>query len=434
MFDVEEVRKDFPILSIKAHGHPLVYLDNAATMQVPEPVLAAVLQHYRTSNANVHRGMHYLAHASTDALEQARKTVACFVGISDERNVVFTRGATDALNMAAAGLAHLVRPGDRVVVSVMEHHSNLVPWQQLCQARDAELCVVDVDEAGNLDIEEFSHLLDGMPQRSAHDGGTVHAGETRDESTGNRHGPVRIVALTGCSNVTGAVNPVRALANRAHAAGALFVLDGAQIMRHGTVDVEALGCDLMAFSGHKMLAGTGLGVLCGTAQALDLLQPRDFGGEMVGVVAADQATWEDLPLRLEAGTPNYVGAVALARACDYLTALGREDVDVYEDELVSQAVAQLSDIDGLSIIGNPDKRGGVVSFTVDGIHPFDLCTLVDARGVALRSGHNCAQPLLARFGLTSVARMSPAFYNTPAEISYACAQVAAAARLLKRAR
>lgn len=410
MLNVSEIRKDFPILDQEIFGHPLVYLDNAATMQVPNCVLDRVAEHYRTSNANVHRGMHYLAHASTDALEAARTTVARFVGAPDERGVIFTRGTTDGLNMAARGLAHLVHPGERVIVSVMEHHSNFVPWQQLCRARGAEFCVVDVTDDGDIDLERLADLL--------HD--PLH--------------PASVVAMTGCSNVLGTVNPVQHIAQMAHEAGALFILDAAQLMRHGIIDMTELGCDLLAFSGHKMGAGTGIGALCGTMDALELLDPRDFGGEMVDEVKTERTTWEELPLRLEAGTPNYVGAIALAEACDYLTALGREAIAAREDELVAHALEGLSAIEGLRILGNPVKRAGLVSFSIDGVHPRDLCTLVDAHGIALRSGHNCAQPVLDRFGLASVARLSPAFYNTHDEIDRAITEIARIAALLRLAR
>lgn len=427
MFDVEKVRGDFPILATQVHGHPLVYLDNAATMQVPRQVTDRVVEHYRTSNANVHRGMHYLAHASTAALEAARKTVARFVGLADERGVVFTRGTTDALNMCATGLAHLVEPGDRVVVSVMEHHSNFVPWQQLCFARGAEFCVVGLDDNGDVDLAELQRVLDGGPDAPR---GHVAAGEKLPVEPG----PVKVVAMTGCSNVLGAVLPARVVADMAHAAGALFVLDAAQLMRHGVVDIPAFGCDFFATSGHKFGAGTGIGILCGPVEAMELMHPRDFGGEMVGEVTAAFTSYDELPLRLEAGTPNYVGAIAMAAACDYLSELGREDVAAYEEELVAHAVEKLGAIEDLHVLGSPKKRAGLVAFTVDDVHPLDLCTMVDTRGVALRSGHNCAQPLLDWYGLKSVARMSPAFYNTREEIDIACELIEKMSIMLRRAR
>lgn len=425
MFDVEKVREDFPILAAEVHGHPLVYLDNAATMQVSSKVLDRVREHYLTSNANVHRGMHYLAHASTDAYESARETVARFVGVPDSNGVVFTRGTTDALNMCAAGLAHLIQPGDRVVVSMMEHHSNFVPWQQMCAARGAEFCVVGLAENGDVDLDELARVLQGAPSKhGAPAPGAAAAGT----------GPVRVVAMTGCSNVLGAVMPARKVADMAHAAGALFVLDGAQIMRHGRVDINELGCDFLATSGHKFGAGTGIGVLAGTMEAMELLHPRDFGGEMVAEVLPERTSFEELPLRLEAGTPNYVGAIAMAAACDYLTELGREDVATYEEKLVSHALEALSGIEGLHVLGAPAKRAGLVSFTIDDVHPLDLCTMIDTRGVALRSGHNCAQPLLDWYGLSSVARMSPAFYNTVEEIDTAVALIERVAAMLRRAK
>ena len=408
MFDVAKVREDFPILQMQVHGCPLVYLDNSATTQVSDQVLRAIENHYRTSNANVHRGMHYLAHASTDALERARETVARFVDAADSSCVVFTRGTTDGLNMVARGLAHVLGPDDAVVVSLMEHHSNYVPWQQVCFATGADFRVAGLTAEGDLDETRYAELL--------------------------ADGKAKIVAMTGCSNVLGTVTPVKRLAKMAHDAGALFVLDGAQIMRHGVVDITDLGVDYLAFSGHKMMAGTGIGALCGTREALEMLAPRDFGGEMVGKVTQAQTTWEELPLRLEAGTPNYVGAIALGAACDYLSSLGREDIAAYESDLVSHAVSALGEIEGLHIAGSPKERAGLISFTIDGVHPLDLCTLIDARGVALRSGHNCAQPVLDWLGTSSVARLSPAFYNTTAEIDFAASQIGRAAQMLRAAR
>ena len=407
-FEIDKVRADFPILGTEVHGHPLVYLDNGATTQVPEQVIQRVAEHYRTSNANVHRGMHYLAHASTDALEHARRTVADFVNAENEKCVVFTRGTSDSLNMVAAGLRHLLKPDDRVIASLLEHHSNFVPWQQVCKATGAEFKVVGLTEYGDIDLKELERLV-------------------------NRDNRTKVVALSGCSNVLGSFLPAKEAARMAHDAGALFVLDGAQIMRHGVVDVQDIDVDFLAFSGHKMMAGTGIGALVGKSEALELLAPRDFGGEMVDSVAVEKTTFEELPLRLEAGTPNYVGAIALGEACNYLSDLGIEEIAAREDELIAHAQDKLKAIDGLHILGNPKRRAGVVSFDIEGIHPLDLCTMVDMRGVALRSGHNCAQPLLNSFGLTSVSRMSPAFYNTIDEIDYAAEQIAMASQMLRRA-
>lgn len=407
-FDVEGIRRQFPILGTEVHGHPLVYLDNAATTQVPTCVTERIAAHYATSNANVHRGMHWLAHLSTDGLEDARRTVSSFINAPDADGVVFTRGATDSLNMAAQGLKHLLGPQDRVVTSIMEHHSNLLPWQQACKEKGAELCIVGTDANGDLDMGEYARALDG---------------ERR----------VPVVSLTGCSNVIGSCTLLQKAARLAHEAGALVVVDGAQMMRHGMVDIQDIGCDFFAFSGHKMMAGTGTGVLAGPIRSMGLLRPRDFGGEMVKEARRDGAEWEDLPLRLEAGTPNYVGAFALAEACRFLEREGRGDIAQHEDVLLSRAEEGLRSIPGIAIIGRPRRRSGLVSFTVEGVHPFDLCSLADAQGVALRAGHNCAQPLLAHLGLDSVARLSPAFYNTPGEIDAAVDVIERSVHLLRTA-
>lgn len=423
MLDVQKIRKDFPILATEIYGHPLVYLDNAATMQVSTKVLDRVRQYYETTNANVHRGMHYLTNASTETFENARETIARFVGAPDSDGVVFTRGTTDALNMCAAGLAHLIEPGDRVVVTMMEHHSNFVSWQQLCMKREAEFCVIGLDENGDVDMAEYEAVLQGAPCKHGHVPPSMVAGE--------KPGPVRVVAMTGCSNILGAVPPVQRAAAMAHEVGALFVLDGAQIMRHGRVDLTDLGCDFMATSGHKFGAGTGIGILAGSMRAMELLRPRDYGGEMVSEVLPSGSSFEGLPLRLEAGTPNYVGAVAMAAACDYLSELGREDVAAHEESLVSRALNVLDGIEGLHVLGSPKRRAGLVSFSIDGVESRPLCTEVDKYGVALRSGHNCAQPLLDWYGLDSVARMSVAFYNTPEEIDTAAVAIEKAAATLK---
>lgn len=405
MLDVEKVRAEFPILKSETRGIPLVYLDNAATTQVPQEVTDRIVSHYAHDNANVHRGMHHLAHRSTEALEEARQTVARFVNAPDVDGVVFTRGTTDSLNMIAQGLKHLLDPSSKVVTSVSEHHSNLLPWQQVCQERGAELRVLPLDDNGDVDIEALECEF----------------------AAGN----VSIVALTGCSNITGSVLPAETVAKACHDHGALFVLDGAQLMRHKRIDIQAISCDYLAFSGHKMMAGTGVGVLVGPLASMELLTPRDFGGEMVVKATEERGTWEKLPLRLEAGTPNYVGAIALGAACNYLSKTGRDEIARYEDELLQQAEDRLQVVEGLRVIGAPKERAGVVSFTIDDVHPLDLCCLLDTKGVALRSGHNCAQPLLNYLELESVSRMSPAFYNTADEIDFATEQINRASVMLR---
>lgn len=394
MFDVEEVRADFPILAQEVYGHPLVYLDNAATTQVPDCVLDALVTHYHTANANVHRGIHRLSELSTSAYEDARATVARFIGAPDTSCIVFTRGATDGLNMAAHGLEHLVGPGDAVVATMLEHHSNFVPWQQLAKRRGARFEAIGLDGNGDIDLAALESVL--------------------------ARGAVRIVAASCCSNVLGTVTPIERIVELAHAHGALVVLDGAQAMRHRAFDVAALGCDALAFSGHKMCAPTGIGVLYVAPAIQDVLEPSAFGGEMVDEVTVEATTFEKPPLRWEAGTPNYVGAIALERSIEYLEGIGLADIASYEDALVAHAVEALSDIEGLHVLGSPAHRSGCVSFSVEGVQPFDLCAMVDKLGIALRSGNNCAQPLLRDVcGTPYVSRLSVAFYNTHDEIDAA---------------
>lgn len=405
MFDIESVRSDFPILGIQANGRPLVYLDNAATMQMPLPVQQTMRYHYEQVNANVHRGTHYLSHESTKAYEEAREAVASFLHAPSTRNVVFSAGTTGAINMVALGLRDYVGPGDVVVSTVLEHHSNFVPWQQLCLECGAQFKVVGIDQNGNLNLDEL---------RAAVCGGA------------------KVVACTCCSNVLGTVTPIREVVSIAHQAGALCLLDAAQGIRHGVLDVQALDCDFLAFSGHKLGAPTGIGVLYGKMSALELLKPAWFGGEMVDIVTTERTTWEELPLRLEPGTPNYAGAIGLGAALEYLEFVGRKEAAEYEDELVAHAVKSLSHIDGMNVYGNPEHRSGCVSFNIDGVHPFDLCTLIDKMGVALRSGNACAQPLLNALGCTAVARLSPAFYNSFEEIDAAVSAISRGTQILRK--
>ena len=394
MLDVEKIRSSFPILEREVHGHPLVYLDNGATTQVPECVIERIAEHYRTENGNVHRGMHYTANASTRALENARRTTARFINAPSEDCIVFTRGTTEALNTVAFGLRGRIERDDRIVATVLEHHSNFVTWQQLCLEHDAAFDVCAMDERGDLDLDDLRRLLERGP---------------------------RLVAVSACSNVLGTLTPIKDICAMIHDAGALAVVDGAQAMRHRIIDVQDIGCDFLAFSGHKMMAGTGIGVLYGKPEALELLSPCEFGGEMVGTVTREKTSFASAPLRFEAGTPNYVGSIALATAMDFLEGIGRTDIACYEDELVARAERALQAVPGVRIVGAPSHRSGCVSMTFDDAHPFDVCTLVDKMGVALRSGHACAEPLLSALGTTSIARLSPAFYNTFEEIDRAVA-------------
>ena len=394
MFDVQEIRKDFPILQQAVFGYPLVYLDNAATMQMPEPVLQAIARHYHTDNGNVHRGIHALSERSTRALESARERVRAFVNAESADEIVFTSGTTCALNMLADLWFGSNRAGGAVVTTMMEHHANFVPWQQACAKHGCEFLVAPLDGNGDLDLNKLEGLFD-----------------RRD---------VSLLAVTHVSNVLGTVNPIRRIIDMAHAHGVAVVVDAAQSIRHEIVDVQEMDCDFLAFSGHKMGAPTGIGVLYGKMSEFEGLRPVRFGGEMVGDVRVAETTFGKPPLRFEAGTPNYVGAIGLASAVDYLEALGRADVRAYEHALLAYAEERFAEIKGLEFLGNPRRRAGCLSFMIEGAHPFDIATLADKLGVAFRSGNQCAQPLLCEaYDVCNITRLSPAFYNTYYEIDRA---------------
>jgi cysteine desulfurase/selenocysteine lyase len=384
------LRADFPALRQRVSGRPLVYLDNAATTQKPRVVLAALRRHYVRDNANVRRGVHTLGARATAAYDNARATVARFLGAADAREIVFTRGTTEALNLVAAsfGRPH-VGAGDEVLVTEMEHHANIVPWQMLCAAVGATLRVAPVDDLGVLDREAFAAAL--------------------SERT-------KIVALTHVSNAIGTVNPVAELAALAHAVGAAVVVDGAQAVAHVSVDVRALGCDFYACSGHKLYGPTGIGVLYGRAELLATMPPWQGGGEMVRSVGWDGATYDDPPHRFEAGTPPIADAVGLAAAIDYLGALDREAVARHERTLVDAAGTALASVPGLRMIGTAPEKIGGHSFVIDGIHAHDVATVLDGEGVAVRAGHHCAQPILRRFGVAATVRASFALYNRMSDV------------------
>lgn len=387
-----ELLRDFPILGQDVSGRPLVYLDNAATTQVPEQVLEAVCEHYRRDNANVHRAVHTLAGRSTKAYEQARDGVCAFLNAPSAQCIIFTRGTTDSINTVATALERAHPKGLTVLTTALEHHSNLVPWQQAALRTGGEFLVAPLDERGDVDLKAFEELL------------ASHA--------------VDIVAVAHVSNVLGTVNPIRRMAELAHTHGALILIDAAQSARHETLDVQALGCDFLCLSGHKMLGPTGIGVLYGKKHLLDELAPVQFGGEMVDTVRIARTTFEPAPLRFEAGTPNYVGAIGLRAAIGYLEGFGRERVHVLEEQLMGLLEQGLKSLDGIAILGTPQERRGCLSFSVDGVHAFDIAALLDKMGVAVRSGTLCAQPLLNEaYGLESVLRASPAFYNTPEDVT-----------------
>jgi cysteine desulfurase / selenocysteine lyase len=392
--DVGRVRADFPILARTFHGHPLVYLDSAATSQRPTPVVEAVERFYSETNANVHRGVYALSVEATDAYEHARERVARFLGAKDANEVVFVRGTTEALNLAAASLGEsLLERGDRVVSTVMEHHSNIVPWHLLRERKGIDLAFVDIDADGRLRLDELDRLL----------------------------GPrTKVVTVAHASNVLGTVNPVREIADRAHAAGAIVVVDAAQSAPHRKIDVERLGADLLAFSGHKVLGPMGIGVLWGRSELLAKMPPASGGGEMIETVRTDRVTYRDPPARFEAGTPNVAGAVGLSTALDYLEALGWDDIASHERRLYSYASEQAARRfgDSLRVYGpaEGEDRQDLQSFSLRGVHPHDVATLLDADGVAVRAGHHCCQPLMERLGVPALTRSSPYVYNTESEI------------------
>lgn len=390
MYSLEEVRKDFPILSREIYGRPLVYLDNAATTQKPREVVEAIEREYYSVNANVHRGVHFLSQQATELHEQARRRVARFIGARSEREVIFTRGTTESLNLVAFSFGEAcMSEGDEIILTVMEHHSNIVPWQMLHDRRGIVIRVVPIDDRGVLDLEALEHLFTGR---------------------------TRLVAVTHVSNVLGTVNPVEAITTMAHAHGVPVLVDGAQSVPHFPIDVEAIGCDFLTFSGHKVYGPTGIGVLYGREEWLDRLPPYQGGGEMISHVSFERTTYEQLPYKFEAGTPDYVGSAALAQALDYVDDLGRDCIQAHERDLTRYAMERLGAIPGLHLYGEAEDKDAVVAFNVEGIHHLDLGTLLDRLGIAVRTGHHCAQPLMERFGVEGMVRASFALYNTRAEV------------------
>ena len=385
MLDVARLRADFPLLAQRENGHPLVYLDNAATTQKPQAVLDAIVEYYRTTNANVHRGAYDLAIRATEAYEAARLQVAAFVNAWAPEGVVFTRGTTEAINLVAAAYGRAtVRAGDSVVVTAMDHHSNLVPWQILCQEKGATLRMVEITEDGRIDLSDYGRALERRP---------------------------KIVAFPYVSNALGTVNPAAQLARLAHAVGAVVVVDGAQSTPHLKVDVQAIDCDFYALSGHKMLGPMGSGALVAKPELLDAMPPYHGGGEMISHVWDDHSSYNTLPHKFEAGTPNVEGAVGLAAAIAYLEGVGAERIAEHEQALAAAAIERLAQIEGVTVYGPRDHRAGVVSFTYGDIHPHDIATILDQDGICIRAGHHCAQPLMRRLNVPATARASFYLYN-----------------------
>ena len=389
-YNIESVRKDFPILEREVYKRPLVYLDNAATTQKPRCVVEAIAQEYYSVNANVHRGVHYLSQQATDLHEAARETVRQFIHARSTAEVVFTRGTTESLNLVASSYGDaFLKEGDEVIVSVMEHHSDIVPWQLLRDHKGIVIKVIPMDDRGVLDLEAYERLFTDR---------------------------TRLVCVAHVSNVLGTVNPVKQMAAVAHAHGAHLLVDGAQSVPHFAVDVQDLDCDFLVFSGHKVYGPTGIGVLYGREELLEQMPPYQGGGEMIARVTFEKTTYERLPFKFEAGTPDYVGSHALAVALDYVRALGMDRIHAHERAITDYAMEQMALIPGMHLYGNAPGKDAVVSFKVGNIHPMDLGTLLDRLGIAIRTGHHCAQPLMQRCGVEGMARASFALYSTREEV------------------
>jgi cysteine desulfurase/selenocysteine lyase len=388
--DVARIREDFPILKQRIHGQPLVYLDNAATTQKPEAVIDAVSRYYRTDNANVHRGLHQLSERATEAYEGARRKVQRFINAADTREIVFVRGSTEGINLVAESYGRAnFRTGDEIVITAMEHHSNIVPWQILCEEKGARLRVAPINDDGELLVEEYERLLTAK---------------------------TKLVAAAHVSNALGTVNPIRKLIELAHRRDIPVLVDGAQAAPHMKIDVRGLDADFYVFSSHKVFGPTGMGVLYGKARLLEAMPPYQGGGDMILAVTFEKTTYNALPYKFEAGTPHIAGAIGLGAAIDYVEGLGIDAITAYEKELLAYATARVSEIEGVKIIGTAKEKAGVISFIMDGAHAHDVGTILDQEGVAIRTGHHCAMPIMERFGVPATARASLAFYNTKEEI------------------
>ncbi|MCQ2338202.1 MAG: cysteine desulfurase [Paludibacteraceae bacterium] len=390
MFDVEKIRADFPILSTEVYGKPLIYFDNGATTQKPRCVLDRIMHAYECENGNIHRGVHYLSEIATDRHEKARARVARFIGAEDSAEIVFTRGTTESINLVSRTLPDVIcHPGDEILVTGMEHHSNIVPWQIACERLGLRLKVIPVLDNGELDYQAFDNLLTSK---------------------------TKIVACTAVSNVLGTVNNIETVITAAHSVGAVVLIDCAQAIAHTHIDVKAINADFIAFSGHKVYAPNGIGVLWGRRELLEKMPPFMGGGEMIDRVTFEKTTYNKLPYKFEAGTPDYIGSLALAEAFDYIERIGFDDIIEYEHRLLDYAISQISTVEGVRQIGTAAHRSGVLSFVVDGVHPYDIGTMLDKLGIAVRTGHHCAEPLIDRFSVPGTVRASFAMYNTLTEI------------------
>ena len=389
MFDIHKIRAEFPILSQTVNGKPLVYFDNGATSQKPQVVIDAYAKYYSEINANIHRGVHTLSQLATDAYEESRKKIKEHINAKSSCEVIFTSGTTHAVNIIAAGFAAIVKPGDEVLVSGLEHHSNIVPWQMLCERTGATLKVIPMNESGELIQSEYEKLLSSK---------------------------TKIVAVNHISNALGTINPIRDMIRKAHEVGAAALIDGAQAVPHLKPDVQDLDCDFYVFSGHKMCGPTGTGILYGKENWINKLPPYQGGGEMIATVTFEKTTYAELPHKFEAGTPNIAGGIVLGVAVDYMNSIGFEAIAAYELELLDYGTKKLMEIEGLKIFGTANEKTSVISFNVEGIHPYDIGTIIDKKGIAVRTGHHCAQPIMDFYQIPGTIRASFAFYNTKEEI------------------
>ena len=389
-FDIDAIRADFPVLEQEVRGKPLVYLDNAATAQKPRQVIEALADYYRAYNANIHRGLHTLSEKATAEYEAARDKLRQFINAASLKEIVFVRGATEAINLVAQSYGcHALKPGDEIIITELEHHSNIVPWQLLCEQTGALLKYIPINDAGELMLKEYDRLLSDR---------------------------TRLVAVGHISNALGTINPVKTIIDKAHAAGAKVLIDGAQAVPHARVDVRALDCDFYAFSGHKLFGSTGIGVLYGRQALLEAMPPYQGGGDMIRTVSMSGTTYNDLPYKFEAGTPHIAGVIALGAAVDYVNGLDFEQAAQHEAALLDYANEQAAGIKGLTPIGTAAQKTSILSFTLEGVHPHDIGTILDDEGIAIRAGHHCAMPVMERFGIPATARASFAFYNSRAEV------------------
>tara|TARA_B100001765_G_scaffold39848_1_gene22531 strand:- start:527 stop:1762 length:1236 start_codon:yes stop_codon:yes gene_type:complete len=389
-FDVARIREDFPVLHQMVNGKPLVYLDNAATTQKPQAVIDALVRYYSADNSNVHRGVHTLSQRATEDYDSGRSKVRQFLNAASDEEIIFVKGTTDGINLVAHSYArHHLGEGDEIIISTMEHHSNIIPWQVLCQEKGAHLRVIPISDAGELLMDEYESLLSSR---------------------------TKLVAITHVSNVLGTVNPIKQIVEMAHSQGVPVLVDGAQATPHMPVDVQKLGCDFYVFSGHKIYGPTGIGVLYGKAELLEAMPPYQLGSDMIKSVTFERTVYNDLPYKFEAGTPNIAGVIGMGAAIDYLTEIGMDRIDNYEHGLLEYGTECLSGIDGVKIVGNAPGKASVLSFVMDCAHPHDIGTILDTEGVAIRTGHHCAQPLMNRYGVPATARASLSFYNTRDEV------------------